>query len=1447
MPVDPEFVVSALEGAPCIPGYRILGLLGKGGMGRVYLGEDEALGRRVAIKVISEQLPGDEETLVRFRREARAMAALEHENIVRVYSSGEAEGLPYLVMQLIEGETLAARIGRSGGLGLGPALRIVEQVLEALEAARGKGLVHRDLKPANILIDGNDHVHVADFGLARPVASGESTTVTRDGQIVGTPAYMAPEQARGDPVDFRADLYALGVILYEMLVGEPPFRGATPLAVVAHHLQDPLPSLRKSRPDLSPEVEHVIRWLVSKDPDDRPHSHAELRRRLTALVTRPADEDEPTLAHSVLSTTPAAGASAEPPPAAGRSTPRSGEGLERRLATLLVADIPGCRPLTEHLDPDSAATTLSDVVGMLSRVVEEYGGRLEELGHDHLVAVFGFPTALEDSPREAVNAALGIQSGLRALSRERNLPCRLLARVGITTGSVIGGRVEQAGGQHLALVGEPLHAAGTLKQAAAEGEIRVGATTRRYTCRDFEYRSAPDGAGFQLLSTHGRLHRAAVGGSGPHVVQFIGRDDEMARLEVRLLGLLDGHGSIVSVVGPAGIGKSRLIAEVRSAHARKPITFLEGRAVAIGQKLSFHPIIDILKRWTGIADRDNNAQALNKLETALARILPTTCDEVLPFIGRVVGLQMGPRHSARLDQVEGDGFKGLLVRSLRQLLIAASREQPLAFVLEDLHWADQTSLEILGPLYRLALDHRILFLNVFRPGHELTSGRIAKELREALPALYEEIQLKPLTREECELLAVRVLGAKEAPTRVKRLIADKAEGNPFFVEEVGQALMECGAVVVQRGKLAITDRLEAFIVPETIQDVLLARIDALAPDTRQLVKVAAVFGREFLCRVLADVAREVDHLGERLDELERLGLIRRQESENEPGYSFKHALTQDVVYGSIPGPQRKALHLQIASAIERLFSERLPEFYGMLAYHYTAGEDLAKAEEFLVKAGAEALHSAASSEALHFYQQALHLYTTRSRCSLDPGRVAMLERNIALALFDHGQYGEALGYFDRALRFHRIRPARGVALVTAFGVSFLGFVITIHVPWFRFRRTPSESESQGLRLYYKKLSALAHHDPVRFFLESFLLAWRLSRFDLTKVENGVGMFASSGNLLAWTGMSFYLSRRVLRLLEARIDDREARSAISYRAADVTHAFLAGEWETRPYDEELVACALDCGEVFLTSNYVIFHGRLALEQGSLKTMEALAEKLKAISEQFDHLYPRVLRAYLRSKLLVKTRRLPEAMTECLSGRRLAEEAAVDTIVFGLDALRARVHAYMGHSGDAEELLRALAEPSRQRRLPRSYRGDALLSQAQLDVLRLEASLREEGGDVRRRSAAAAGSCRRLRENSRRVASHRVEAFKLSGLRHWLVGDHRRAARDWELSLRTGEQLGARTELARAYLEVGGRLGRPESPLRRVGTLSSGECLRRARRLLEDVGLEWDEAELEDSSD
>lgn len=281
------------EDLPVIPGFRVTGCIGEGGMGSVYSAEDLSLGRRVAVKLISERIAGQSESKLRFQREARTLATIEHPHVVHVYALGECDAGSYIVMEYVEGETLATKLEREGMLPVDEAIAITRQVVAALQEAWGKSVIHRDVKPSNVLIDTRGRVKVVDFGLAKSVSverDKRDETLTQSGYIVGSPHYLSPEQAQGHTVDFRSDIYAVGLILYEMLTGSRPFAGTTPVAIIAKHIHEPLPSISLKRAGIPPRLASLIGRMTAKLPEERPASYEEILRELdTVLAVRAGD------------------------------------------------------------------------------------------------------------------------------------------------------------------------------------------------------------------------------------------------------------------------------------------------------------------------------------------------------------------------------------------------------------------------------------------------------------------------------------------------------------------------------------------------------------------------------------------------------------------------------------------------------------------------------------------------------------------------------------------------------------------------------------------------------------------------------------------------------------------------------------------------------------------------------------------------------------------------------------------------------------------------------------------------------------------------------------------------------------------------------------------------------------------------------------------------------
>ncbi len=283
---------------------------------------------------------------------------------------------------------------------------------------------------------------------------------------------------------------------------------------------------------------------------------------------------------------------------------------------------------------------------------------------------------------------------------------------------------------------------------------------------------------------------------------MVGRDQELATLELHILKAVNGQGSVVNVFGEPGVGKSRLLAELRQRDVISRVSFLEGRSISIGKNLSFHPIIDLFKQWAKIKEDDTQAEASNKLETAIRRVCGDETDEVFPFVATLMGMKLSGKHSQRVEGMEGEALEKLILKNVRELLIRSAERIPIVIVMEDLHWADTTSLELLEALFRLTQVCRIVFINVFRPEYWQGDDRKIEILSEWLPEVdFAEIAIKPLDKQSGEALVNNMLQVKGLPFAVKQQIVDRAGGNPFFMEEVVRSLIDEGAIVRNKRSL----------------------------------------------------------------------------------------------------------------------------------------------------------------------------------------------------------------------------------------------------------------------------------------------------------------------------------------------------------------------------------------------------------------------------------------------------------------------------------------------------------------------------------------------------------------------------------------------------------------------------------------------------------------------
>jgi class 3 adenylate cyclase/tetratricopeptide (TPR) repeat protein len=675
---------------------------------------------------------------------------------------------------------------------------------------------------------------------------------------------------------------------------------------------------------------------------------------------------------------------------------------ENRVVTVLFADMSGSLEATRDLAPEEAAQLVDRLLQAMVTAVQECEGRIDRFQGDGVMAVFGVRQAHEEDPERAIRAALAIREAARRMGIE--------VTAGINTGEAYAGAVGPAQYREVTVIGRAVSLAARLQGEGLPGEILVGEATYQQTRRAFVY--TPRTAAIKGLARPITIYRVDQALSRPEKsrgleglrAELIGRAEEWAKLQQAFAQALQGQGRIVALIGEPGVGKSRLVADLKGAlgsglwalgseqgggsladyslqvrHHPEPPLWLEGRCTELETSVAYGPFLDLLRRCFDIQPEDDAALRTHRVLSFLQELaaqgdLPDgRIQETAVPLCHLLSAHFGDHrdewpHLTSPEQILHGTFL-----AIRDLCLALSRRAPLILVLEDLHWADTLSLDLIAFLMESIADAALLMLCVYRPEPEHRCRHLGTIARHKCPERYTELTLRELTPTQSVQLVQSLLLGATLPDRLLRTILEQAAGNPFFVEEVLRSLIDQEVLCRDGDRWVVREGLPSDAVPMTVQSMIQSRVDRLDSEVKRVLQWAAVIGRRVPVRLLDRISPSAIELEVALSELEGKGLVYQEQVVPERVYSFQHALTQETIYHGLLQRERVSIHRDVAEAMEALYASAPDPQHEALAHHYERGGCAPKAVEYLHRAGEKAKQRSAGEAAATSFERALAL------------------------------------------------------------------------------------------------------------------------------------------------------------------------------------------------------------------------------------------------------------------------------------------------------------------------------------------------------------------------------------------------------------------------------------------------------------------------------------------
>ena len=678
---------------------------------------------------------------------------------------------------------------------------------------------------------------------------------------------------------------------------------------------------------------------------------------------------------------------------------------ERKQVTVMFCDMEGFTSLSEKFGPEEIYTLMDQVYEILIHKVHDYEGTVNEMTGDGIMALFGAPIALEDAPQRAIRSALAIHREINKFSdqlkSQKKIP-PLRMRIGIHTGPVVVGTLGNDLRVDFKAVGDTVNLASRMEGLADPGTTYVTEETFKLTEGLFRFESL--GARrvkgkeepvkvYQVIAPSTRRTRFDVSAERG-LTPFVGREWELELLMDGFERCKESRGQAFSIISEAGVGKSRLLYEFRKAVVNENVTFSEGKCLSYSRNVAYHPVTDILKSNFRIREGDGDFEIRRKVKEGL-EVLKADEASALPCL-----LELFSVKDSGIDQIpmSPEMRRKRTIETLTRIVLKGSEMRPLIMAIEDLHWIDTSSEESLKHLLESISGARVFLVFTYRPEFVHTWGG---------RSYHSQMNLNRLSNRESLIMVSHLLGTKELAPDLETLILEKTEGVPFFIEEFITSLKKLQIIERENNKYRLAKKIQDLTIPTTIQDVIMARVDSLPEEAKEILQKGSVIEREFSHELI----KRVVELPEQ-ELLSNLSILKDSELLYERGiypestYVFKHALTREVVYDAILAKRKKRLHREIGQVIEEIYTKRLEDFYEMLAYHSFRGEDWQRAQRYNRHAGLKALSLSAYKEAQGYFEKALESLTKLSRTRDRILQEIDLHFSMRAALFPLGRHEE---------------------------------------------------------------------------------------------------------------------------------------------------------------------------------------------------------------------------------------------------------------------------------------------------------------------------------------------------------------------------------------------------------------------------------------------------------